>query len=158
MVNASKTKFVVFTTKTIHSDTSINLDNHLIKTSDSHNFLGIHINNNKTFSDHIGYISNKVSKTIGILCKIKHFVPETVLKSIYISLVQSFLLYGVLVWDSAYHSNLKPLLTLQNRAVRLISNSHYLQHADPIFNRLNILKLQDLYKIRCLKYMYSVTF
>ena len=90
--------------------------------------------------------------------KIRDFVPCNVLKTIYITLIQSHLSYGISVWGAANYTNLKNVIILQKRAIRLVNNSNYLDHTDPIFQSLNLLKIQDLHKVRCLKYIYSVMF
>ena len=40
---------------------------------------------------------------------------------------------------------MKKILTLQKCLVRLISNAHRISHADPLFHKRNILKIEDLY-------------
>ena len=158
IVNESKTRFVIFTNKCVPSDTSITINNTIILATSNHDFLGVVLDKTLSFSQHINLVSSKISKTIGILFKIKDFVPKNILRIIYTSLIQSYLSYGISVWGAANPTNLHPLIILQKRAIRLISNSNYLDHTNPIFHNFNILKLNDLYKIRCLKYIYSTIF
>ena len=158
VLNEDKTKFVIFSTRYIPVDTCITINNQQIKVSNSHDFLGVTIDKTLSFAHHINLVSNKISKTIGILFKLKHYVPVNVLKTIYTSLIQSYLSYGISVWVAANATNLYHLTILQKRAIRLVNNSNYLDHTNPIFHNLNILKLNDLYKVRCLKYMYNVIF
>ncbi len=40
------------------------------------NFLGLTINEHLNRKDHRDKISNKISKTMGILNKLKHFIPQ----------------------------------------------------------------------------------
>ena len=44
---------------------------------------------------------------------------------------------------------------MQKRAIRLITNSHYNAHAQPIFKSQNILKLCDLHKLQIHKFMFQ---
>ena len=46
------------------------------------NFLGITIDQNITWSDHITKISIKVARVIGILSKLKHIFPRNILRTI----------------------------------------------------------------------------
>ncbi len=39
------------------------------------NFLGLTLNENLNWKNHINKISNKISKSMGILNKLKHFLP-----------------------------------------------------------------------------------
>ncbi len=67
------------------------------------NFLGLTINEHLNWRDHIDKISNKISKTIGILNKLKHFLPKQAKLHIYNSLILSHLNFGILAWG--YHCN-----------------------------------------------------
>ena len=46
---------------------------------------------------------------------------------------------------------------LQKRAIRIITNSHFLQSKDVLFKKLSILKISDLYTfpVACFMYKYS---
>ena len=44
---------------------------------------------------------------------------------------------------------------LQSRAVRFIPQSQYLAHTDPIFIKLNLLKIQDIFKLIQVKFYYK---
>ena len=57
-------------------------------------YLGILIYSNLTWNSHIGYITSKVSKTLGIISRLRHFVPSNTLLNIYQSITQPFLTYG----------------------------------------------------------------
>ena len=46
-------------------------------------------------------------------------------------------------------------MKLQKWALRAITCSKYNAHADPLFNQLNILKINDIYKLNALKFYYK---
>ena len=56
-----------------------------------------------------------------------------------------------------YSSCLNKLRILQKKAIRIITQSHYLAHTDPLFSKLKLLKLDDLYKHQLGIYMYKST-
>ena len=60
------------------------------------------------------------------------------------------------MWGSAAKSVSSKLVVLQKHAVRLIDNAPYLSHSDPIFKKLSILKLNSIYKLSCLLFMYKI--
>ena len=78
------------------------------------NFLGITIDQNITWSDHITKISIKVARVIGILSKLKHIFPRNILRNIYNSLIHLHLIYGLYLWGFSP----KRLIILQKKAVR----------------------------------------
>ena len=49
------------------------------------------------------------------------------------------------------------LRTLQKKAIRIITQSHYLAHTDPLFSKLKLHNLDDLYKHQLGIYMYKST-
>ena len=62
------------------------------------------------------------------------------------------MLSGILAWG---HNTTK-VFKLQKKAMRIIRNSNYISHTDPIFKDLKILKIEDLYKINILKLYFQV--
>ena len=57
-------------------------------------FLGIHLDKKINFINHITEMSMKVAKSIGLLCELNRFLPETILKALYTSLIHPYLSYG----------------------------------------------------------------
>ena len=47
---------------------------------------------------------------------------------------------------------------LQKKAVRIISNSEYLAHSEPLFKTLKLLKIDDLYKLKLMKFYYNLSY
>ena len=114
-------------------------------------FLGIIINENINWKSHVRHISKKISQTIGIMNRIKHYVPLVCLKLIYQSLIHSHLNYGILLWGFEI-DNIYPL---QKKAIRLLTNSHYIAHTEPLFKKENILKIEDIFKLHCYKLYFN---
>ena len=151
-LNVSKTKAMVFHM----AQKKINLPRlQMAETNidfvDNFNFLGIVINKHLNWNSHISKIAVKISKTIGILNKLKHVLPPHILKNIYLSLIQCHLNYGILAWG---HET-KRIFQLQKKAVRTITASNYIAHTDPIFINLDLLKVSDIYKLQQIKFYYK---
>ena len=106
-------------------------------------FLGVKIDENLTWS-HISDVSNKISKTIGIMNRLKCFIPSEILVILYNSLVLPYLNYSVLTWGSSL-ANCDRLLLLQKRAVRIISKAGHRDHTANLFANLKLLRFKDLY-------------
>ena len=51
------------------------------------NFLGLEINSTLDWKTHVNKISSKISKISGILFRLKHMLPPSILKLIYDSLI-----------------------------------------------------------------------
>ena len=153
-LNIKKTKFMIFHTnqrKLEDKIPKIQINNVPIEHVKEFNFLGITLDENLTWNCHINKIAMKLSKYIGILNKLKHYLPSYILKTLYDSLILSQLNYGILAWGH----NLNRILKLQKKAIRTITNSKYNSHTDPLFHALNTLKITDIFKLNVLKFYYK---
>ena len=61
-------------------------------------YLGVYIDADLSWKHHIEYISQKVSTSVGIIAKLRHFVPRQTLLSIFHSLISPYLTYGICAW------------------------------------------------------------
>ena len=119
-------------------------------------YLGVLIDNNLSWKHHIDYIALKISKTIGIISRLRHFIPTSILLDIYRSLIQPYISYGLSVWGQTTKTNLKRILILQKRALRLIFFANKREHAIPLFVRANIHPVDMLYyKSMCVCFFYK---
>ena len=85
-------------------------------------------------------VANKISKYTGILNKLIHYLPVDILRTLYFSMINSNLNYGILVWGYSCQR----LIKLQKKAIRLISGSKFNAHTGPLLKSLDILTLEDL--------------
>lgn len=90
-----------------------------------------------------------------MLTKLKHFVPENILYSLYCTLVMPYINYGVLIWGNTCKKYLDKILKLQKWAIRTISNSYYRSHARPLFSKFNILDVYDTFNLNLGIFMYK---
>ncbi len=118
-------------------------------------FLGVIIDSNMTWSAHISQTSKKVARAIGVLNKARKCLPVKTLLTLYSTLVLPHLNYCNIIWASNYPTRLKPLVTLQKRAIRIISNAPYLAHSAPIFKRNHMLNLLDINKHQIGTFVYA---
>ena len=61
-------------------------------------YLGVLIDSLTNFSFHINSISTKLSRSIGMITKIRHYVTKDTLRSIYFGIFSSILTYGSQIW------------------------------------------------------------
>jgi hypothetical protein len=156
-VNLKKTNFVIFgssgRTKKIDK-CEIFLDNIKILRTEKAKFLGVIIDENLSWKNHITYIKGKISKNIGIINRLKYRVSEGILLSLYDTLVLPYLNYCNIVWANNKTTRLQPLVLLQKRAMRLITTSAHNAHTIPLFSKLNRLTLVDMNKLLIATFMF----
>ena len=155
-LNVKKTKFMIFHPKqknlSNHHIPSIIINNQPVEKVNCFKFLGVLLDENLTWNKHVNFISNKLSRTCGIMSKIKNTLSRSTLKLIYNALFLSHLNYGITTWG--FHSCSR-LITLQKKAVRIINNSNYNAHTSILFKQLGLLKLKDLFNLACFKFYYK---
>ena len=118
--------------------------------------LGILIDKNLSWKHHIDHIAIKVSRTVGLITKLRHFLPTHTLLNIYQALVAPYLTYGLAIWGQACKSYLDKLLKLQKRALRFIFFSDHSEHAIPLFLDAQVLPIKFLYYESIANLMFDV--
>ena len=107
-------------------------------------FLGILIDDELLFKEHLASLKKKLSKGLFALASSKLLTPLGVRKTIYFSLFESYLRFGALLFGCAPERDLREITLLQKKAIRHVANASYLAHTEPLFQSLGILKLEDL--------------
>ena len=118
-----------------------------IRIVESTKFLGIHYDQQLNFKHHINYLKGKLSKLAGMFHSLKTYIPTHIMKMIYHAQVNSILNYNTPIWCCNYETNTKPLYLLQKRIIRSVSKSDFLAHSNPLFKKLDLIKLSDINKL-----------
>ena len=63
-------------------------------------YLGVTIDEKLTRHQHLQELCNRLLRSVGIISKLRHYVDIPTLISIYYTLVNSHLQYGILCWES----------------------------------------------------------
>ena len=109
-------------------------------------FLGLLLDENLSWKYHLSQLSKKLSRTCGILLKIRNYLPTEILRCINNSLLMSFLQYGMVVWGQTFNSYIEPLFKLRKKAIRAISHQTVLSNSLPLFKDLHLLRVSDIFK------------
>ncbi|CAN7944834.1 unnamed protein product [Ixodes pacificus] len=95
--------------------------------------------------------AEKVSKIVGVLSKLRYFMPQCIKKLLYNSLFFSVISYCFLVWGTTTFSNINKLHVIQKRAIRNIANVPYDAHTKSVSETYKILPIPQLYNNILLK-------
>ena len=156
-LNISKTNYVIFhsSARKVSEIIRIKLGSKIINQVDYVKYLGIFIDATLTWKHHITELSKKLARTTGIFFKIRHFVTLDTLKLLYYSLFCSFTSYGISVWGLTHPTTLVSLFRIQKKIIRTISFSDKYARSSPLFQRLEILKLNDLHTFNLLCFVFQ---
>ena len=125
-LNAGKTEFIVFRPPRYKLSERVTLKLHHSKLFESSkiNYLGLILDNKLNWKAHTTELSKKLSRAVGLLYKIKNLCPASVLRSLYFSLFNSHLSYGLVVWGNANCNYLNKIKSLQKRALKCIFSNN----------------------------------
>jgi hypothetical protein len=78
-----------------------------------------------------------MNQRIGLLSRLRHFIPEKTLIIAYNSIVLPILDYSLVLWGFTftYNNYINRLITLQKRAVRVMTFSRFDAHSEPLFKK-----------------------
>jgi len=125
-INLTKTSYMLFRpSKKLEefmqiTNPSVFLNNIKINRVKTCKYLGLLLDENLTWSDHINCLITKVTQFTGILYKIRDLLPFYLKKNIFYSSIYSILTYGLELYGQACEILLKPLNIAVNRVFRVI--------------------------------------
>ena len=118
-------------------------------------FLGVHIDPFLTFKDHIQHLNSNLTTGLFFLRCVKNVLNEKALKSLYYSLIHCHIIYAIHVYSSAADGLLKTIFKKQKVALRIITNSQYNAHTEPLLKKLRILQFPQLCDFFKIQFMHS---
>ena len=77
-------------------------------------FLGVFIDEDLSWKQHIEILSSKISKSIDILYKSRDVLSKQCLNQLYFSFIHSYVNYANIAWASTSKSTLKLLIVVRN--------------------------------------------
>ena len=153
-LNASKTKFMVCYNyqRTLSGNyiPQLMINNTIIEKVNEFNFLGLTINEFLNWRSHSAKIGSKISRTFGVITRLKRYLPFSAMKVMFDSLVISHLQFGISCWGFEWGRIFK----LQKRALRIVTDGKYNAHTEPLFKELKLLKVKDIFNAQYLKFWY----
>lgn len=156
-LNLSKTSYMIFQQTNKYKDVNldIRMSGEKVTRVDKTKFLGLIIDEKVSWQYHIGNISTKVAKSLGIITRARRTFDKNILMTLYHTMIQPYLFYCHLIWGTTYKTYLDQLEKLQKRAVRTICNLRKYDHTEKHFKELKIIKLADLYQYLLIIFMYQ---
>ena len=158
-LNVSKTNYIIFNKNNnderIH-DPQIKIRDQVIEKVKVSKFLGLQIDDKLNWKQHISHVQTKLSKTIAIMCKMRHYLNENTLRTIYCSLYLPYLNYCSEIWGNTYKTSTRKIILSQKKAVRIICKAGRLDHSTPLFKKLKLLKFNDLVQYKTAITMHKV--
>ena len=148
-LNAKKTKYSCFH-KPSKKDyiplmlPKLTISNHVIERQEFIKFLGVLLDENPNWKEHIKHTENKIAKNLGLLYKARPFLERNALLALYYSYIQTYINFANIAWSSTCRTNLKKINSQQKHAIRFIFNKNKFAHTREIFKEQKILNIYQL--------------
>ena len=143
-LNASKTELIIFRDprKKSSHDLKIKIDGKKLIPSRYVKYLGILLDCHFSWNEQELELHSKLTRAIGMLSKIRHFVDSDTLRMIYYGIFSSILTYTSQIWGQ-HERIVNKLQILQNKALRVMCFGNPRSSANLLFKDSKILKLAD---------------
>jgi len=137
-LNLSKSKALIYTRTNLPSACTLS-----IPTCESAKILGVVMNKNLTWDDHVKYICKKANQRLHILRRLKKLVTKEELHNIYLALIRSLFEYSSQVFVGLNKTLDIKMHKINNRAHRIIFNTNNPSDisCDCSINTINIRRL-----------------
>ena len=161
LINTAKTKVMLITThqkrtSLINGQLSLHLNNDELNMITNDKVLGIIIDNNLTWSQHVDKVCKKITTNLWLLSRIKEYltIPQRV--QFYKTYIQPHIDYCNTVWGGTSQVNLNRIFRLQKRACKIILD-YNVENVLVNMDELKILTVYDRLYLRKAKFMQKVS-
>jgi hypothetical protein len=128
VIHPQKTKCMLLTTRQKRQRSSLNLKlqlgNDSIEQVDSHRVLGVTIDEDLNWQNHINNVSKTVARNLYLLRKLTYYVDRNAQTIFFMAHCMSHINYASTLWCGASQNNLKKLKSLHRRALNLLNSNH----------------------------------
>lgn len=155
-LNVSKTKWMILSKSELNNINSIKINNEEIERVKVFKYLGITIDENLKFNEHLTVIKKKISSKTYLLSRIRKKIDVHTAKSIYVSSIQSHLDYCSSVLFLLNTTQLSTLQTLQHRALRIILKRPRRSNCKQMLSELNLLNVTQRIDLNVLSLIFKL--
>ena len=112
---------------------SLNIGNHphgpfvndkILDISSNYKYLGLTVDSNLSWNKHVEELCCKLGARVRVPYRLSKILPVECLKSLYFSMVQSVIDYGLTVWGHTSKQNILKVQRFQNRAARICTTCY----------------------------------
>lgn len=157
-LNMSKTKYVTFSINQNQQPLNLNIRAHrcdrikdtycdcsLLENANSIKYLGITVDQNLNWKQHIKNLSNRIRKLICIFKKVRHLKDISTIKNVYYTLCQSLLAYGIEAWGGATKTTLIQLERAQRAVIKVATFKNYRYSTTSLYREFMVLTVRQLF-------------
>ena len=162
--NTDKTKIMSFSQQVINVYPNLFFDGDIIEWVTEFEYLGLLIDKRLSFSSHIQSVNKQLNKLLGVIYSMSSLVPQSVLITLYNSLVLSKVMYNVIIWGGTFKVHTDTINVTINKILRVVLGVKYDRNRIPMmrtgdmYKKLDLLKFKDIYKFTLLKFFHKIVY
>ena len=153
-LNLEKSVYLLFNSTT-KSNLKIVLNGVTLQRSKTVKFLGIWIDDELSWKEHITKLCLKLNTKLGLLLRSKNFLTLSAMKTLYYAQFHSILTYALLAWGPMLEQvQLNRLQSIQNKAIKALSKNA--NGYEAFYKEQKILNVKQLINLHELKFGYQL--
>ena len=135
----------------------LNFNNTIVKQTVFQTHLGLILDNQLSFEEHLKTIYNKANKTIGLIRKLRNSLPIPSLMTLYKSFIRPHLDYGDIIYDQPFSNSFQNKNeSIQYNACLAITGALRRMSKERLYEELGLESLQHRCWYRTLCYLYKI--
>ena len=145
-LNVKKTDIIIFRPpgKTITKKLNFRVSGQKIQPTTHTKYLGVTIDEHLSLKSHVDSLRQKLSRSNGLLAKLRYYVSPSILRSVYFAIFDSRLRYSCQVWGQSSQGNISCLKSLQDKALRIMNFKMSRDNCEQLYHSTSILKFSDM--------------
>lgn len=158
LLNINKTNCMIFAPcrkKYDKHDVNLHIDGVNVLQVTETKFLGVLIDDALNWKAHIDFVKGKLMKTVGILYRARNRLDTIALRTLYTALILPYLSYCITVWGHTHKTYIDKLHVMQKRIIRVITFSERLAHTKPLYDKLKIMNIDNIYTYFTCMFVYK---
>ena len=137
------------------SNLQLRLRNIVVEKVSSARFLGVIINENLSWKNHIDMIKHKMRAGVGAVMRIRSFLSPKAMLSLYHSLLLIHVRYCITNWCFGNESKVQEIQRICNKFIRLVFNLKRHDSVKMIMKQNGQLNIKQMYQIELAIFMYK---
>ena len=131
----------------------ITIENTEIKNTDKSKFLGIWVDSNLSWDEHVLSLTNKLSRISYAMRVLSRISTMEVLRTVYFGYIHSIISYCIPFWGGS--SKATNVFKHQKRIIKIMKQVPIRTHSKGIFKELNILPLPCVYILETVCFIHN---
>ena len=157
-LNTEKSTFTIFKSSRKNVPNlpdSLEFLNHEIKRTPYIKFLGLTLDENLSWNQHIEELCNKLKSLFHVFYNIRNYVKKEEIQAIYYALVYSRIKYGINIYGQAGSTKMLKIQTLQNQLLKVLYEKKYRYPTEKLHKELNLLLVNDIANQELLTFVHN---